>query len=287
MNRLPAGAWVLIVLILLTGATPLITQPARATGSGGWLPPPDRIDLDVTLSPPAAAHWLGTDLFGRDLLSRLLHGGRVSLMIAIVAAALALLFGSALGMAAGLRRGWVDLWVGRLMEAADSIPTLLLALAVAAAGRGRGALPLTLIIAATSWTGVARIARAEALAWRATAGRESALAVGAPGWRLAFLHLGPLCAPLVLTSGALVAAEALMVEAGLGLVGFGIEPPAPTWGNLLLEARATLDEAWWPAVFPGLAIFAAVAALFGVAERAGGRSAQLLGAEPGRFVGGR
>jgi peptide/nickel transport system permease protein len=245
------------------------------------------MDFDAILSPPAAGRWLGTDSLGRDLLSRLLHGGRVSLTIAFAAAALALALGSAMGMWAGLRRGWVDLWIGRLMEAADSLPTLLLALAVAATGRGQGRLPLILIIGATSWTGIARIARAEALAWRATAVRDSALAIGASGWRLAVLHLGPLCAPLLLTSGALVAAEALMVEAGLGLVGFGIEPPAPTWGNLLLEARATLDEAWWPAVFPGLAIFVAVAALFRLTERAGAGPPQRPEAGRERAGGGR
>jgi peptide/nickel transport system permease protein len=253
----------------------------------GWLPAPDQIDLDATLSPPTAGHWLGTDPLGRDLLSRLLHGGRLSLLIAFAAAALALALGSALGMAAGLCRGWIDLWISRLMEAADSIPTLLLALAAAATGRGQGLLPLILIIAFTSWTGIARIARAEALAWRATAERDSALAIGAAGWRLAVSHLGPLCAPLLLTTGALVAAEALMVEAGLGLVGFGIEPPAPTWGNLLLEARSTLDEAWWPALFPGLAIFSAVAALFGLAGRAGENQALRPGPGAGRADGGR
>jgi peptide/nickel transport system permease protein len=172
------------------------------------------------------------------------------------------------------------------MEAADSLPTLVLALALAATGRGHGSLPLVLIIAATSWTGIARVARAEALAWGSTAGRDSALAIGAPGWRQAALHLGPLCGHLLLTSAALVAAEALMVEAGLGLVGFGIDPPEPTWGNLLLEARATLDEAWWPAIFPGAAIFVAVAALFRLAEQTPGAPFHLPEAAARRADGG-
>jgi len=90
--------WALLLLALLTGMAPLITGPARTGGSGGWLPAPDQIDLDATLSPPVAGHWLGTDPLGRDLLSRLLHGGRVSLMVAFAAAALALVLGTSIGI---------------------------------------------------------------------------------------------------------------------------------------------------------------------------------------------
>ncbi|MEE9217807.1 MAG: ABC transporter permease [Acidobacteriota bacterium] len=248
------------------------------TGAHLPLPPPTELHLDSVLQPPSRAHWLGTDMLGRDLLSRLLHGGRTSLAIAAAAALLAMGIGSILGLWAGHAGGWVDLWVGRLMETTDCLPTLVVALAGAASGYGRGLLPIILIVAVTCWTDIARLARSEALHWRSTLQEQGARAAGAGPARLLLRHLLPSALPLLATACAITAAEALVVEAGLGLLGFGVEPPQPTWGNLLLEARRMLDEAWWQALFPGVALFLSVAGFVGLAERAGLRPGQISAA---------
>jgi len=262
---------------------PFLTGAGRPGMPGGLLPHPAAIDLDSILSPPSARHWLGTDLVGRDLLSRLLNGGRTSLTIAAGAALLALLIGATLGLGAGLAGGWIDLLVGRMIEVVDCLPTLLVALAAAGAGWGSGPVPLTLAIALTRWGHLARLARVEALRWRATPRRDSALAVGAGTCRLLAHHAFPAALPILATACALVAAEALVVEAGIGAIGFGVEPPAPTWGGLLLEARLSIDQAWWPVVFPGVAIFVAVSAALALAEPGGSggvQTARPAGAAP-------
>lgn len=256
-------------LALACALAPLITAPSGAATAGWRLPPPNDLDLGAVLSPPSLRHWLGTDSLGRDLLSRLLSGGRASLAVGIGASLISLLVGGLLGLAAGLMGGWIDLCVGRLIEAAFCLPALIVLLAAGAAGLGKDPLALALILGLTRWVEVAVIARSEALRWRSTPRRDGAQASGAGAARLLVRHVGPAAFPLLATASALVAAQALMVEAGAGALGFGIEPPRPTWGGLLLDARLTLDEAWWPAVFPGLAIFLAVAGLLRVAERAG------------------
>lgn len=282
--RVPEAA-VLVLVAAACALSPLLSGPPERAEPGEVLPSPLWLDLDAVLSPPSASHWLGTDLLGRDLLSRLLHGGRATLAIAAGAALLALMVGGVLGLCAGLAGGWVDLWIGRLIEIADCLPTLVLALAAAATGRWRDPLALAVVIGLTRWGDVARLGRTEALRWRATPRRESARASGAGTGRVLVRHLFPAALPLLATAGALVAAEAVIVEAGVGVVGFGIEPPRPTWGNLLLDARLVIDEAWWPAVFPGLAIFLAVASFLGLAERAGLSPAQRFGRRrPGAAV---
>ncbi len=274
----------LFVLALACFAAPLITGPEAPWAN--LLVSPTALDLPSALSPPGLQHWMGTDHLGRDLFSRLLHGGQSSLGIATVSALLALLLGSMIGLWAGHEGGWIDLWAGRLIEAADSLPTLVLALVAAASGLGRGTVPIILIVAATRWTDSARVARAEALRWRSTLHRQSAQAAGASAPRLLLRHLLPIALPMLATACAITGAETLVLEASLGLIGFGVEPPYPTWGNLLLDARTTIDLAWWPAVFPGAAMFVAVAGFLAAARQTRPQRTQLrqigrVGAVPG------
>ncbi|MCZ6777398.1 MAG: ABC transporter permease [Acidobacteria bacterium] len=277
-------AFALALLVIACFAAPLITGPEAPWA--GLLVSPTALDLPSALSPPGLQHWMGTDYLGRDLFSRLLHGGRSSLGIATTSAILALLLGAMIGLWAGHEGGWIDLWAGRLIEAADSLPTLMLALVAAASGLGRGAMPIILIVAATRWTDSARVARAEALRWRNSLHRQSAQAAGASAPRLLLRHLLPIALPMLATACAITAAETLVLEASLGLIGFGVEPPCPTWGNLLLDARTTIDVAWWPAIFPGAAMFVAVAGFLAAARQTRPQRLQLrqsgrVGAVPG------
>ena len=281
MRRLWGSPEVVLLFCLAAACAvaPALTEPGPARAP--LLKSPVGLDLGAIFSPPSSEHWLGTDSFGRDLLSRVLAGGRTTLGVAALGAFLAVLIGSFLGLAAGLAGGWADLWIGRLMEAANCFPTLIVALALAASGRLRGALALALVVGLTRWVDVAWLARAEAARWRSTSRIETARASGASTLRLLGRHLLPTAFPLLAMGGALVAAEAVVVEAGAGIVGFGIEPAHPSWGSLLLEARLSVDQAWWAALFPGLAVFTAVAGFLALVERAGGHTAQVGRAAPG------
>lgn len=222
-------------------------------------PEPDRIDLANRLTPPTAAHWLGTDDLGRDLFSRLLHGGRISLLIGFSSALLALLVGSVLGALAGYRGGWLDWTVMRVVEVVLCFPFLVVVLAiVAVAGNSIGSLVLALGV--TSWTTEARLVRGEMLRLRETDFASSARASGAGHLRVALRHLLPNAIPPALVSASFGVAGAILTESALSFLGFGVPLPRASWGSILSTAEAHLAEGWWLALFPGVAIFATVAA---------------------------
>jgi peptide/nickel transport system permease protein len=227
------------------------------------------INLDEALRPPGWRHPLGTDALGRDLLARLLHGARPTLVVGIAATGAALLAGLFLGALAGLRGGLLDLCIVRLADTVACFPAFVLALAfVAAAGGGIG--PLVLGIALNRWTGMARFVRGEVLKARAGDLFSAARAAGAGGPRLVLRHLLPLLAAPVGVLGAFGVAHAIVLESSLSFVGFGIDPPLPSWGTMLAEARATLDAAWWPVTFPALALLLTLASLCLVGDRPAG-----------------
>ena len=224
---------------------------------------PYRIHLDSLLLPPSLAHPMGTDGLGRDLAARVLHGGRVSLAVGLLAAGFSLLVGLPLGAVAGYFRGRTDWIVSRAIEAVLCIPSLLLALALLATSpRWLEGLPdalrIALVVSLTGWTPIARYLRAEFLRLRASDMVVAARATGAGNLRVVVRHVLPSALAPVLVTAAFAVGGAILLEAALSFLGLGVRPPLPTWGGLLGEARARVDTAWWLAVFPGACLFLAV-----------------------------
>jgi len=229
------------------------------------------IFLDQVLLRPDRLHLLGTDALGRDLLARMIHGTRPSLLVGAGATLLALLAGGLLGALAGLRGGWVDLGILRVVEILACFPPFVLTLAIVAAAGGGGLVPIVVAIAVSRATSMTRYVRGEILRRRGEDLWDAARATGASLPRLTVVHLLPLLArPLaVLTSFSV--AHAILLESGLSFLGLGVEPPDPSWGGILAEARGTLDAAWWPVVFPSMALVMVLAALSLAGERAAER----------------
>ncbi|HEV8632039.1 MAG TPA: ABC transporter permease, partial [Thermoanaerobaculia bacterium] len=208
---------------------------------------------------------LGTDRYGRDLASRLLLGARVSLRVGLLAVGLALLLGIGVGAAAGLGPRWLDGLLSRGVDALLAFPRLFLVLTLAALA-GAGETLVVVALAATGWMEVARLVRAELRRLRGEEFVLAARAGGVPPWRLLRRHLLPLALAPVLVTAALRLGDALLAEAALSWLGFGVQPPQASWGSLLAEAQASLPGGWWVAAFPGLAIALAVLASALLAE---------------------
>jgi peptide/nickel transport system permease protein len=208
---------------------------------------------------PRVRHWLGTDSLGRDLLARLLWGGRTSLTVGLSAALLLALLGTAIGLAAGYFGGTIDLVISRVIEIVSAFPTFLLVLLVAAASDPKTMPPLagvTLVIALVGWTGVARLARAEALRLREADFVVAARALGLTDARTIARHVLPNALGPVIVAATFAVGAGVLIESALSFLGFGISAPVPSWGSLINESRHA--EHWWIHLFPGLAIFATV-----------------------------
>jgi len=221
---------------------------------------PNAIDLSQRLQPPGLNHWLGADPLGRDILVRLIHGGRVTLTLALAAVVVGGGFGVLVGLIAGYFGGVWDRLLMRLTDMQMALPTLLLALLIlAAAGPGVG--NLVLILALTGWTRFARIVRGQVLSLRTRDFILSAQAIGATPMRIMFRHLLPnLVSPLVVVA-TLELARVILIEAALSYLGLGVQPPTASWGRMLAEGEVYVSTAWWVVTFPGLAIIAAVLAI--------------------------
>lgn len=224
-----------------------------------WLAPydPDAINVKAILLSPSAAHWMGTDGLGRDVLSRMLYGGRISLLVGFVAVGISTLIGVLLGALAGYYRGWVDTLIMRLVDIMLSIPSFFLILAVIAF-LTPSIWNVMIVIGLTSWMGVTRLVRAEFLS---LADREFILAsrtLGAKDFRLIFIHLLPNSFTPIIVSAVLGVASAVLLESGLSFLGLGVQAPQASWGNILTDAQEYLQFAWWLSLFPGLAIFLTV-----------------------------
>jgi peptide/nickel transport system permease protein len=212
-------------------------------------------EAEVTQLPSPRFYLLGTDTLGRDLLSRLLFGVRHSVGVAFLCVALALAVGVAVGAMAGLIGGLWDEVVMRGVEILMSLPRLLLVLVCAALFRP--SIPvLVLVLGGTTWTGLARMVRAEARSFRESGPAQSARAAGSSGARLVFRHLVPRIAPLLVVFGALRFADTIVLESALSFLGLGVPPPAVSLGDILASGREALHEAWWVAAAPGAVIMA-------------------------------
>jgi len=221
------------------------------------LSPPDHVVLAERLQAPGATHWLGTDPLGRDLLSRLLAGARITLGLALSAVALAGLVGTLVGLLAGYAGGIWDALLMRLVDMQLALPTLLLALLVIAV-LGPGVGNLVCVLALTGWTRYARIVRGQALMLRDREFILSAHAIGAGAWRIMLRHLLPNLLAPVLVIATLELARLIVVESALSYLGLGVQPPTASWGRMLAEGQVYLASAWWVVTFPGLAIVLSV-----------------------------
>jgi len=214
---------------------------------------PLAIDVEHVLEPPSFRHPLGTDLLGRDLLSRMIYGTRVSLEVGLVAVGISLGVGTILGALAGYYGGWVDTIISRLIDIMLCFPSIFLILAVIAYLEP-SILNIMIVIGLTSWMGVARLVRAEFLSLREREFVLSAKLAGASDLRIIFHHLLPNALPPILVAATLGIGNAILIESALSFLGLGVQPPTPSWGNLLTEGKSCLEVAWWLSVFPGLAI---------------------------------
>jgi peptide/nickel transport system permease protein len=229
---------------------------------------PTALDLSIAGAGPSAEHWLGTDENGRDVLSRLLHGGRVSLAVGTLAVIVALLLGCVLGGLAGFRHGRLDTVLMRVTDAMLSMPTIFVVItALAFLGSSPGTLVLT--IGGTAWMGLARLVRGELLSIREHAYIEAANTLGATGWRLFLRHMLPQLTPTILVSATLGIGTAILTESALSYLGLGVQPPAASWGNMLSTAQSYFTTLPWLVILPGLMIFVTVVAVnaFGDALR--------------------
>lgn len=209
--------------------------------------------------PPSAQHWLGTDDLGRDLFSAIIYGARTSLVVGLTVAGLALLLGTAIGLISGFAGGWTDEGLMRLTELFQILPRFFLAIVVIALF-GTNLVNLMLVLALTSWSGLARIGRAEVLSLRERDFILGARTVGVKPARILWRHLLPNAIQPLLAAAALIVSSAILTEAGLSFLGLG-DPNTISWGYLLNNAQPFIRRAWWLPVFPGLAIVITVLGL--------------------------
>ncbi|NOT14850.1 MAG: ABC transporter permease [Methylotenera sp.] len=224
-----------------------------------WIAPYDPNDINVKaiLLAPSAQHWMGTDGLGRDVLSRMLHGGQISLLVGLVAVGISTAIGILLGALAGFYRGWVDTLIMRLVDVMLSIPSFFLILAVIAF-LTPSIINIMIVIGLTSWMGVTRLVRAEFLSLTEREFVTASRTLGAKDARLIFTHLLPNSLTPIIVSAVLGVAGAVLMESGLSFLGLGVQAPQASWGNILTDGKEYIQFAWWLSLFPGLAILITV-----------------------------
>lgn len=248
-NRLAVAGLVVVVLLFVVAAAAPFLSPHSPTA----------YDLDAILLPPSVAHPFGTDEEGRDVLSRMLHGTRISLSVGFVAVAIYVAIGILLGALAGYFGGWVDIVLSRAIEIMICFPTFFLILAVLAFV-GPSLYNIMIVIGLTSWPGIARLVRGEFFRLRKQDFVLAGKVGGAGAGRLIFRHILPNSLAPVFVSATFGVASAILIESSLSFLGFGVQPPTPSWGEVLSQSRDFMDFAWWLALFPGLAIFVSITA---------------------------
>lgn len=252
-----ASLAVLAVLVTVALCAPLVA-PYR---------PSQQLDIIALQNrPPDWLHPLGTDLYGRDVWSRLVYGARVSLGVGTLGMLVAVTLGGLVGATAGYFRGWVDGVLMRFVDVGLSVPRIFLVLGAIAVWERLGIASLILLLGLTGWFATARIVRAEVLTLRERPFTDAARSLGAGSWRIIVRHIIPNAAAPLIVSAALGIGNMMLLEAGLSFLGVGIQPPSPSWGNMIADGRDLLTSAPWISLFPGLAIALAVMALHAVAD---------------------
>jgi peptide/nickel transport system permease protein len=245
-NRMAmVGAAIVLAMLIMATMAPL-------TGHE-----PGTIDVAKRLQSPGMQHWLGTDDLGRDVLARIFYGARISLLVGFVAVGIATLLGIVFGALAGYYGGWWDAVIMRFVDIMLCFPTFFLILAVIAFLEP-SIWNIMIIIGLTGWMGVARLVRAEFLSLREREFVLAARVLGASDKRIIFRHILPNALSPVLVHATLGIAGAILTESALSFLGIGVQPPTPSWGNMLIAGKQTLGTAWWLSVFPGMAILITV-----------------------------
>jgi peptide/nickel transport system permease protein len=241
-----AGSVVVVLLFALSILAP-------------WIAPcdPTAIDLKNILQPPSAAHWFGTDQLGRDVLSRMIWGAQISLKVGFVSTGIAILIGTILGAVAGYYGRWVDAVIMRFVDIMLCFPTFFLILAVIAFLEP-SIWNIMIIIGATGWMGITRLVRADFISLKERDFVQAARVIGASDARIIFIHVLPNCMASVLVAATLGVAGAILTESALSFLGIGVQPPTPSWGNILTAGKDNIDIAWWLSLYPGLAILVTV-----------------------------
>ncbi|MBL7158314.1 MAG: ABC transporter permease [Candidatus Omnitrophica bacterium] len=248
-NKLMLTGVIIIILLILAA----VFAPKIAKYD------PTYINIKEALLPPSEEHLMGTDMLGRDLFSRMLFGSRIALTIGIVAVGLAAVIGVALGSIAGYFGGKIDSVIMRFADIMLCFPAFFLILAVIAVV-GPSIFNIMIIIGLTSWMGMARLIRAEILTLKTRDYVLCSRVLGASNFFIITKHLIPNGIGPVLVSFVFGVAGAILMEAGLSFLGLGVQPPDPSWGNILMEGKAVLGVGWWVILFPGLAILITVLA---------------------------
>lgn len=246
-NPLALAGFIIILTIFLLAMLAPVIAPYD----------PDEINVKAILLTPSWEHWMGTDGLGRDVLSRMLHGGRISLLVGLVAVGISTAIGIVLGALAGYYRGWVDTLIMRLVDIMLSIPSFFLILAVIAF-LTPSIINIMIVIGLTSWMGVTRLVRAEFLSLAEREFVQASRTLGAKDMRLIFTHLLPNSLTPIIVSAVLGIASAVLLESGLSFLGLGVQAPQSSWGNILTDGKEYIQFAWWLSLYPGMAILITV-----------------------------
>lgn len=246
-----AARWMARNRGLLLGAAIILTVTVAAILAPRLAPyDPDAQRYELRLAPPGSAYLLGGDALGRDILSRLIHAGRISLLVALPSTLIALVAGVGIGSLAGYYGGWVDRALMRATDVVLVFPTFFL-LILAVASFGRSLALLVAVIGLTAWPTNARVVRAQILNLRGRDYVAAAQAAGAGDRWIIWRHLVPQLIPIVVVSATIRVANNILVESGLSFLGLGVAPPTPTWGNMVAEGAGSMRQAWWGVLFPG------------------------------------
>lgn len=248
-NKLALISFIIILLFVLAAILAPVLTPYRF----------DEMDLANRLKAPSAEHLLGTDEGGRDILTRMLYGSRVSLLVGVVPTVLSMLLGALLGILAGYLGGWVDALLMRLADIMLAFPSMLLAMVIMYT-LGDGLINIFLALTLVNWASVARIVRSETLKLRESEYVEAARSIGVPAWRVMLRHILPNCVPSLIVLFTLNIPSAILTESSLSFLGLGIQAPDASWGLMVNTGRQFLYTAPWMSLAPSAAIMAIVLA---------------------------
>jgi peptide/nickel transport system permease protein len=248
LKELTSNLTVLIALIVI-----IVLVLTAIVGPALVMYDPNTADLNSLKQPPSKAHLLGTDSIGRDILSRLVYGSRISLSVGIIASLLSLAIGIFFGLTAGYFGGRTDAVLSQFFDIFLAFPSLLLAIGISAvmpAGLASAMLAITLV----GWAGFARLVRGITLSLKEQGYIEASRALGATPARILYRHILPNALPLILVTGSLRVGGFILLEAALSFLGLGVQPPTPSWGSMISSNRVYINSAPWMVIFPGLAI---------------------------------